>query len=184
MDKIALFDMDGTLCDYEGAIERDYNLTKSPGDPPYSHDNKQYPYLKKRIDYIRNSPGWWLSLNKFKLGWDILKISKDLGFETHILTQGPLGSQNAWTEKLQWIQKYVGDVDITITRNKGLIYGTFLVDDYPPYIEKWLKWRPRGKVIMPVHNYNKDFICDNVIPYDGTNKKVVKKMLKTLYERI
>lgn len=183
MDKIALFDMDGTLCDYEGAIKRDYDLTKSPCDPPYSHDNKKYHYLKKRIDYIRRTPGWWLSLEKFQLGWDILEISKKLGFETHILTQGPLGSPNAWSEKLQWIQKYIGDVDITVTRNKGLVYGTFLVDDYPPYIERWLKWRPRGKVIMPVHHYNKSFAHSRVINYNGNNLNDVKEVLSELYKR-
>lgn len=183
LEKIALFDMDGTLCDYDGAIQRDYNLTKSECDPPYSHDNKQYPYLKRRVDFIRRTPGWWKKLEKFKLGWDILSVSDMIGFTPHILTQGPRACSNAWSEKLEWIQENIGEVDITITRNKGLVYGTFLVDDYPPYIEAWLKWRPRGKVIMPAHDYNKDFKHPNVLRYDGTNINDVVVILKELYNR-
>jgi hypothetical protein len=182
-DNIGLFDMDGTLCDYDGAIKRDYDLTKSPNDPPYSHDNKKYPHLKARVDFIRRVPGWWLSLKKFQLGWDILRISDLIGFEPHILTQGPRACPNAWSEKLQWIQNEIGEVDITITRNKGLMYGKFLVDDYPPYIESWLKWRPRSKVIMPAHEYNKDFKHPNVLRYDGSNLKEVETLLIELYNR-
>jgi len=182
-DKIALFDMDGTLCDYDGAIRRDYNLTKSEGDPPYSHDNKQYPHLKRRVDFIRNKPGWWLALDKLQLGFDILELAKMIGFDIHILTQGPRACPNAWSEKLQWVYDKVGDVDITITRNKGLVYGTFLVDDYPPYVEAWLKWRPRGKVIMPAHEYNKDFNHPSVIRYDGNNISEVDSTLLKLFNR-
>jgi len=183
LDNIGLFDMDGTLCDYDSAIKRDYNLTKSECDPPYSHDNKKYPHLRARINFIRSVPGWWLKLEKFKLGWDVFYLAKEIGFEPHILTQGPRSCPNAWSEKVQWIQKHAGEVDITITRNKGLMYGKFLVDDYPPYIEQWLKWRPRGKVIMPAHEYNKDFKHPRVIRYDGSNMSIVRKTLEQLYKR-
>lgn len=183
LDQMGLFDMDGTLCNYDKAIQRDYDLTKSENDPPYSHDNKKFPHLRKRVDFIRRNPGWWLNLEKIQLGFDILNLAIEIGFTPHILTQGPKGCPNAWSEKVQWVHENIGEIDITITRNKGLMYGKFLVDDYPDYIESWLKWRKRGKVIMPVHSYNKDYKNENVIPYDGTNLQEIKKVLQELYER-
>jgi len=54
-----------------------------------------------------------------------------------ILTQGPKKNPASWSGKKKWIDKNLGqDVDITITRDKGLVYGKVLVDDYPGYIEK------------------------------------------------
>ena len=87
-----------------------------------------------------------------------------------ILTQGPKKNPASWSGKKKWIDKNLGqDVDITITRDKGLVYGKVLVDDYPGYIEKWLQWRERGLVIMPANELNKYFVHPQVIRYDGTN---------------
>jgi hypothetical protein len=44
-----------------------------------------------------------------------------------------------------------------------MVYGKALVDDYPPYVEKWLKYRPNGLVLMPAHDYNAGFRHPNVI---------------------
>jgi hypothetical protein len=47
-----------------------------------------------------------------------------------ILTQGPRRNANAWTGKKLWIDRNLGpDTDVTITRDKGLVYGKVLVDD-------------------------------------------------------
>jgi 5'-nucleotidase len=182
-DPIILFDVDGTLYDYENAIARDYNEIASPEDPVCSYDNEKYPHLKKRIDYIRRTPGWWLSLEKLQLGWDVYEMAKEIGLIPHVLTQGPRNCPNAWSEKLQCVERDLPQVDITVTRNKGLFYGRVLVDDYPSYIEAWLKHRPRGRVIMPAHSYNKDFTHPNVVRYDGTNINEVKEALEWAYNR-
>jgi hypothetical protein len=63
---------------------------------------------------------------------------------------------------------------VTITHDKGLVYGAVLVDDWPDYILKWLEHRPRGLVIMPAHDHNAGFTHHNVVRYDGTNIDEVK----------
>lgn len=183
-EDIALFDMDGTLCDHDSALARDYNKIKSPEDPPhkpFSHDIPQY--VKYRRKLIRNQHGWWENLEKLELGFAILDIAKSLGFKIHILTKGPRSSPNAWTEKMKWVKKNVGDVELTLTEDKGLVYGKMLVDDYPPYIERWLKWRLRGLVIMSAHPWNENFKHPNVIRCDGSNLEEVKKAMKLAKER-
>lgn len=168
---IALFDMDGTLCDYEGAIRRDYDYQKGPGDPDYSPNNKEIPHLRRRVDFIRSKPGWWLNLETLQLGFDVLEILEKY-YDIHIASKGPRNCQNSWTEKLLWVQKHIPDVTTHITQDKSLIYGDILVDDYPPYLEAWLERHTNGIGIMPIHYYNKDFKHESVIPYDGDKEKL------------
>jgi FMN phosphatase YigB (HAD superfamily) len=185
-EKIALFDMDGTLCDYELGLEESMAKLRSPSEPPYSgvpRDNAP-AYLKARADLIRLDPEWWANLPRFKLGFDIWDLVEKLGYRKMILTQGPKRNPNAWTGKKLWIDRNLGqNVDITITRDKGLVYGKVLVDDWPEYIERWLEWRPRGFVVMPANETNKKFMHPQVIRYDGTNFIQVVDALKVLYQK-
>ena len=185
-DDISLFDLDGTLCDYDSAIRRDYDKIKSPNDSPYIpffNNNNQPEHIKNRIRMIRNQIGWWENLEEFKLGFDVLNIARDLNFTLHILTKGPYSSTNAWTEKVKWVRKHILDGKITITEDKSLVYGKVLVDDFPEYIQNWLIWRPRGLVIMPAHEWNGEYIHPNVIRYDGSNLEQVRLAMNAAKER-
>jgi len=169
-DKVALFDMDGTLCDYESHLIRDLNDLRSPSEPAIERAPRDDApvYLRKRMNLIRSSEEWWSNLSRFELGFDIWRMVDRYGYRKMILTQGPKRNPVAWSGKKKWIDKNLGhDVDITITRDKGLVYGKILVDDWPEYILKWLAWRPRGLVIMPAGSSNKDFTHPQVIRYDG-----------------
>jgi 5'-nucleotidase len=183
---IALFDMDGTLVDYDSAIVRDMEALRSPKEPRVSsHPQDSSPaYLRARVDLIRSSVEWWANLPKFKLGFDVWKVTQKLGYRHMILTAGPKRTPNAWTGKKLWIDTNIGqNVDITITRDKGLVYGRILVDDWPAYVKRWLEWRPRGLVIMPAHPHNKGFSHPQVIRYDGTNLQEVRKALEKEAQR-
>lgn len=175
-ENIALFDMDGTLCDYDRGLFEELEKMRHPSEPVYSLPVRDDApaYIKNRANLIRASEKWWENLPKLKLGWDILDAAKSLEFRIMVLTQGPRSNPSAWSGKKRWIDKNLGeDVDITITRDKGLVYGKILVDDYPGYIEKWLVWRKRGLVIMPANDANKDYKNPQVIRYDGSNLKEV-----------
>jgi len=179
-ENIALFDMDGTLCDYEKSLNLGLEKLRSPDEKRYTGTVRDDApdYIRARLDLIRSSEKWWAELPKLKLGWDVLKVAKKLGYKMMILTQGSRSNPNAWSGKMMWIRRYLQDIDMTITRDKSLIYGKILVDDYPGYIERWLSWRPRGLVIMPVNKHNKNYKHPQVIKYDGTNLGEVKKAMK------
>jgi len=69
-------------------------------------------------------------------------------------------------------------VQVTLTEDKGLVYGKVLVDDWPPYIERWLTWRPRGLVIMPARRWNATFTHPQVLRYEfGRNDGIIYLML-------
>ncbi len=184
-ETIALFDMDGTICDYVGAIKAELEKLKSPNedfiDPFTIKDSSDYQYLWNRMDLIKADENWWANMPKFKLGLDILEVTIELGFYNEILTQAPKSNPAALAGKLKWIQKNIeGEIDFTMTRNKSRHYGKVLVDDFPGFILSWLKHRPRGLAIMPLNEYNKDFSHQQVIVYDGTNLNDIKKALINL----
>ena len=180
---IALFDMDGTLADYDSKLMADLLKIASPGDRPVEtiYGNLP-PHIEARRHMITTQVGWWLSLERFKLGWDVLELVKNFDFRIVVLTKGPASKPSAWTEKVQWCDKHLkGMVEgITITHDKGLVYGKVLVDDFPAYVERWLEWRPRGLVIMPAHYHNEGFVHPNVVRYDGTNLEEVRTRLMTV----
>lgn len=178
---VALFDLDGTLCDYDGAMADSLERLRSPGEPKFKlHTRDHEPdYIRERMDLIRMSEDWWENLPKLKLGWDVLKIAKGLGFRIVILSQVPRKNPVPYSAKKRWIDKNMGqDTDIILTRDKSLVYGKILVDDFPPYINAWLKYHSRGSVIMPANSGNKEYIHPQVIRYDGSNLDDVRTAFK------
>jgi FMN phosphatase YigB (HAD superfamily) len=167
-EPIALFDLDGTLADYDSAMRRDMRLLQSPGETEWSpHIENEPEYLRERAKIIRRQPGWWEFLDKYPPGFEILSVARELKFQCHVLTKGPSSASASWTEKLEWCMKHVPDLLVTVTQDKGLVYGKVLVDDWPPYVSRWLEWRPRGLVIMPAHPWNERFAHECVIRYTG-----------------
>lgn len=177
---VAYFDMDGTLADYDKAMNASLDKLRGPKEKPSSHwtrDNEP-PHIKARKKLIKSHGDWWENLPRFQLGWDVLEVAQALGFRIVILTQGPRRIPVAWSHKVSWCMNQLpDDTDITITRDKGLSYGRVLVDDFPEYVEQWLEWRPRGIVIMPAHSYNAWYSHPNVVRYDGTNIEEVNERL-------
>jgi hypothetical protein len=193
---IALFDMDGTLFDFEGQMRLDLDKLMSPGesDPIKVSENyignlweaeKVWSWLKARMDLIKMRPGWWRDLPQLAFGWDILRICQRIGFETQILTKGPSNKPHVWTEKVECVKKYpsLQSCVIHISEAKGQVYGKVLVDDFPDYIESWLEHRRRGLVIMPDNPSNAEFTHPNVIRYNGSNIDFVERALQAAFVR-
>lgn len=185
-EKIALFDLDGTLADYDGQLQKDLALLGPPLDPadPYAEQ-----YMDQRRFLIRSQRNWWTNLAPIEEGLGLFSMAVEMGFTPHVLTKGPSRTADAWGEKVLWCRKhldplYGNPVDISITTDKGLTYGTLLVDDYPDYIKRWLEWRPRGVVFMPDRDWNKEFEHPQVMRVTNlTSYPVVQAKLREAYNR-
>lgn len=179
---VALFDLDGTLADFDFAMETKLMSLANNIEIPYFQEQDNEPtYMKMRRRLIKKTPGFWRELPKFSLGFQVLEEVNKLNFDIMILSKGPRNNPTAWAEKIEWCHANLPmdemDIKITLTEDKGLVYGKVLVDDWIPYVERWLEWRPRGLVIMPAHDRNKDFRHPNVVRYDGTNLNEVIERL-------
>lgn len=202
---IGLFDMDGTLFAFHQQLLKDLEKLRSPDEPPITDlfdDHK--PWLKARMNLIKGRPGWWRDLPPLKLGWDVYHMAQDMGYQTQILTKGPRSNGHnpevfshhavAWAEKVQCIDKHFGHtVPITIVsgnkeeigKAKSGVYGRFLVEDYPDYLDGWLEHRPRGLGIIVHNSDNAGYTHPNVVRYDGStdSARMVRDALLAAYQR-
>jgi 5'-nucleotidase len=190
-NRVALFDLDGSLADYDLAMRRDLLSLRAPDEPPITvgtnlHElEDRYPHIKERMDLIKSKPGWWLTLPRIEMGFVIVSLAREMGYGLNVLTKAPRNHTKAWTEKVEWCkgQPELATADIHLTMNKGLVYGTFLYDDYPVYMDLWLANRPRGLGIMLATPDNAAYKHPNVVKWDGTNLEKVTQALQAAYDR-
>jgi len=178
---IALFDMDGTGANFNGAMERDLRKMMGPGEPELlaHEDEEKYPHIKFRRTLIKSQPEWWFNLEPIPRGFRVLEMLRELGFRITVLTRGPKLTPNAWTEKMRWCQKYINDAKVTVTTDeKARVYGRVLVDDWVPYIEPWLKRRPRGLVVLPDQPWNQGFSHPQVVRHTENDEEVRKLLIE------
>lgn len=185
--KIFLTDMDGTLCDYEGQLLHDLEPLRAPCEKPLKelfHDDMP-DHIEQRMRLIKRQVGWWKNLPRIESNFFVLEIARRIGFKIEILTKGPKHTHMAWSEKLLWCQNQpeISEEDVTITQRKGRYYGRVLFDDFPEYMEDWLRHRPRGIGIMPATKQNVGFTHSRVLRYDGKNVEEVTEWLERAYAR-
>jgi 5'(3')-deoxyribonucleotidase len=164
MTKIALIDLDGTLADYDGALRVGLCALAGPGeDIDYiagmGFTRESYPpWLRVREAMVRSMPGYYLNLPPIDEGFVVLEVLKELGFSLHVATKAP--SHNtaiASMEKIQWCAKYLPGVPVTISGDKSLLRGEILFDDWPGYIDPWLKANPEGLALVPSQPWNSEW---------------------------
>jgi 5'-nucleotidase len=182
-DRVALIDLDGTVADYDGAMQRELEKLRAPEEPAVRYERDPPVHIENRSRLIRRQPGFWRELARIPLGFEVVDELRELGFMLHVLTAGPKSSMSAWTEKAEWCREHLPDAFVTVTQDKSLVYGRVLVDDWPPYFEKWLAVRPRGLVIAVAHEWNAHVTHPSVLRYTGKNRAELRAALKAAYDR-
>lgn len=112
--KILYLDMDNVLVDFPSGIERLAPEIKKQ----YENDLDEVPGIFSLMDPM---PG---AVDAFK------RLSTE--FDTYILSTAPWENTTAWSDKLLWVKKYLGDPAwkrLILTHHKNLNMGDFLVDD-------------------------------------------------------
>lgn len=176
--KIALFDMDETLVDFQGPLREALLQMKGP-EEEFPSDLWNMPdHWYRRAQAIKLVPGFWRNLPRLQWGWDVLEICRDIGFDIHILTKGPTTGSRAWMEKVDWVHENLPDATLHITEDKRIAYGRVFVDDYWPFMELWLRHRPRGLGIV---NYSSELHPNLVNVHDGMDE--VRKKLQEAFDR-
>jgi 5'(3')-deoxyribonucleotidase len=182
-EPIGLFDLDGTLADFDASMQRHLDELRSPGEDPAVEDDEAIPYVKARRRLIKSQPGFWRNLAPIPLGFQLLEEARAQRFLCQILSKSPRKIPGAAGEKIEWCVKHVPDLPIVLSEDKGLVYGKLLCDDWPEYIERWLTWRPRGLVIAVAQRWNVGIDArfpKNVVRFDGTNFAYVRERMQEI----
>ena len=134
---IVLIDMDDTLVDFTGFFI-DLEAAGTPWIVERDGDRDSHPQL---FALAKPIPGAIAAVNSLKSD-----------FELHVLTASPWKNPHAPSQKLAWIKFYFGEDEdsafykrVTMSHQKHLFAGDFLVDDRPPrfgtFAGTWLHFR-------------------------------------------
>jgi len=112
--KIVYVDMDDVLVDFQSGIDA------------ITEEERQT--FKGNLD---NVPGIFSKMKPFN---GAIEAYKELNkhFDVYILSTAPWDNSSAWTDKLLWVQKHLGDhayKRLILSHNKNLNSGDFLIDD-------------------------------------------------------
>lgn len=105
--KTVYVDMDGVLADFLGAIPAGY-------DGPVDE-------IDGLFENLEPMPGAIEAFHKLAEKYDV-----------YILSTAPWDNPGAWTDKLLWVKKYLGEVAkkrLILSHNKHLNAGEYLIDD-------------------------------------------------------
>ena len=112
--KILYVDMDNVLVDFPSGIEQ---ISKE----------KQLEY-EGRLDEI---PGIFALMKPLRGALEAFrKLSQK--YDTYILSTAPWRNSSGWSDKNEWVKKYLGDVAhkrLILSHHKNLNIGDFLIDD-------------------------------------------------------
>jgi len=132
--KILYIDMDNVLVDFPAGIAKLNTATQKA--------------CKGNYDEV---PGIFSLMTPMPQALESYRELSEL-FNTYILSTAPWENPSAWSDKLLWVKKYLGDVAhkrLILSHNKNLNAGDFLIDDRrnngaKDFPGEWLHFGPNG----------------------------------------
>ena len=112
--KILYVDMDNVLVDFQSGISK---LSKEVINE-YESNLDEVPNIFSLMEPLEGA------IESFKI------LSQR--YDTYILTTAPWKNSSAWTDKVKWVQKYLGESAykrLILTHHKNLNHGDYLIDD-------------------------------------------------------
>jgi 5'(3')-deoxyribonucleotidase len=114
MKKILYIDMDNVLVDFPSAFEY--------------LDEDTFKKYEGKLDEV---PGIFALMKPIEGAVEAFKKLSQK-YDTYILSTSPWNNPTAWSDKLEWVKKYLGDMAykrLILTHHKNLNKGDYLIDD-------------------------------------------------------
>ena len=114
MEKILYVDMDNVLVDFPSGISKISKQLQSE----YEDRLDEVPNIFSLMDPLKGA------IDSYK------KLSQK--FDTYILSTAPWKNSSGWSDKNEWVKKYLGDFAhkrLILSHHKNLNYGDYLIDD-------------------------------------------------------
>ena len=119
--KKIFIDMDNVLVDFQSGLNQVSEEVKAKY---YADDGKGKPHyddIPGLFSLMEPMPGAIEAVHRLAEKYDC-----------YILTTAPWENPSAWSDKLLWVKKYIGDVfykRLIISHHKNLCHGDYLIDD-------------------------------------------------------
>lgn len=114
MKKIVYVDMDNVLVDFPSGIERLSEDMRQEYDGRFD----DAPEIFKHMDPIEGAVEGFIKLSEV--------------YDTYVLSTSPWNNPSAWSDKLLWIKKHLGDhayKRLILSHHKNLNMGDYIIDD-------------------------------------------------------
>ncbi|MEA2057062.1 MAG: hypothetical protein U9O78_05170 [Patescibacteria group bacterium] len=114
MKKILYVDLDNVLVDFQSGINQLSDEIKKE----YESRLDEVPNIFSKMIPIENAVETYKELSEY--------------FDTYILSTSPWENPSAWSDKLNWVKKYLGTEaykKLILTHHKNLNIGDYLIDD-------------------------------------------------------
>ena len=163
-------DMDNTLNDFlDTFIARVPNNLKINETNKVFYELKEYvnlPTDKERLHYCDSEyedPNFWLGMNPLPSSKITLEKMKSLGHSLIIATALPKNKSKNCIDvikdsKIKWLEKYYPSIfeDVIFTREKYLLQGDILIDDFIKSAYSSDGTRFKGSWWMPLNRFNEE----------------------------
>ncbi len=113
---VVLVDMDNVLVDFQSGINKQDDAT-----------------LKAYEGHYDDIPGIFSQMDPLPGALDAVKTLND-DCDLYILSTAPWNNPSAWSDKLEWVKRYLGDnfrKRLILSHHKDLCKGDFIIDDRP-----------------------------------------------------
>jgi 5'(3')-deoxyribonucleotidase len=114
MKKILYIDMDNVLVDFPSGVSKlSQELIKE-----YESNLDEVPNIFSLMEPLEGA------IDSFKI------LSQR--YDTYILSTAPWKNSSAWSDKVKWVKKYLGEnayKRLILTHHKNLNHGDYLIDD-------------------------------------------------------
>lgn len=114
MKKIVYIDLDNVLVDFASAF------------PYIAHET-----LEQYKDNLDDTPGIFAYMQPVRGAVEAFNLIADR-FDVYILSTAPWNNPSAWSDKLEWVKRHIGDrayKRLILTHHKDLNRGDYLIDD-------------------------------------------------------
>lgn len=114
MKKVLYIDMDNVLVNFESGIQQ--------------LSEEQKAEYKGRYDEV---PGIFARMRPIDGALEAVRALAKV-YDIYILSTAPWNNPSAWSDKLEWIKRYLGEYGykrLILTHHKDLNHGDFLIDD-------------------------------------------------------
>ena len=135
MKKILYIDMDNVLVNFQSGLDKIDLQTQSK----FDDKNDEIPGIFSLMEPVEGAIEAFEKLSSL--------------YDTYILSTAPWENPSAWTDKLLWVKKYLGEnarKRLILSHHKNLNQGDFLIDDRPnndaeEFQGEWLHFDPGKK---------------------------------------
>lgn len=122
MQKILYIDMDGVLVNFESAYPTITPEERAKYNPEGLEDRKaRYDDVPNIFSRMKPMEGAITAYERLSQVYD-----------TYILSTAPWDNPTAWSDKLEWVKKHLGEVAkkrLILSHNKQMNKGDYLIDD-------------------------------------------------------